>query len=619
MADKAVPGKVGSGFPSGIASRHLIRTARRLSIPASVLAAVLLAAFPASAQTNDPNLTEQDLDCFRKQAEGGPDCVPGQAPEESAPDQTEPEKAEPEPQQPTRESGAEPDAEQTTGEDAKPEAAPASEESAAEPGSGQAGEAAPQPDEFTVQGQPSKPDSGAAVSEPAAAAEPDAAGPGRDAGSDTATDSTGASTGSAENADPNAVLLPGLIVDLFPNPPPAAAPEPAVPAQADAAIPAAPPPADPPAPPAIAPGALAAVPPVAAPVAVQGEFVPDEVLVTVDGDAAVAAAVAQDFGLEVRSQRTSTLLDSTIVRYGIPDGRPVGVVLAQLAGDGRTTRRVPNHVYDLQQAAGIVNYAFQRIALAPDTANGENVGVAVIDTALDETHPAIKDAIAGEFDAMPGVEVTTRDHATSVAGLIAGTGEFRGMAPGARIFHARAFEGGKSTMDVILSALDWAAGEEVRIVNMSFVGPKNDLLEEACAAARERDIVLVAAAGNNGPNAPYGYPAAYPGVIAVTATDDKDELMAEANRGPYVFVSAPGVNVIAPVGGGQDLVTGTSFAAAVVSGAIANLIHAAPDRSADWIEAALSSTAKDLGEAGRDSDFGFGLIDAKAAGEMQDD
>lgn len=589
MADRAIPGKVGSGFPSGIASRQLARTARRLSIP--VLAALLLAAFPASAQTNDPNLTEQDLECFRKQAEGGPDCVPGQAPEESAPEQTEPEKAEPESQQSTGESAAEPDAEQTTEEE--PDAGPAAEDSAAEPDSGQASDDAGQPDEFTVQGQPSTPDSDATLSDIA--------------------------TG---NADPGAVLLPGLIVDLFPNPPPAAEPEsgaPAEPAQAADVAPAAPPPADPPAPPPTAPGALAAVPPVAAPVAVTGEFVPDEVLVTVDGDAAVAAAVAQDFGLEVRSQRSSTLLDSTIVRYGIPDGRPVGVVLAQLAGDGRTTRRVPNHVYDLQQAAGIVNYAFQRIALAPDTANGENVGVAVIDTALDETHPAIKDAIAGEFDAMPGVEVTTRDHATSVAGLIAGTGDFRGMAPGARIFHARAFEGGKSTMDVILSALDWAAGEEVRIVNMSFVGPKNDLLEEACIAARERDIVLVAAAGNNGPKAPYGYPAAYPGVIAVTATDDKDQLMREANRGPYVFVSAPGVNVIAPVGGGQDLVTGTSFAAAVVSGAIANLIHAAPDRSADWIEAALSSTARDLGEAGRDSDFGFGLIDAKAAGEMQDD
>lgn len=543
-----------------------VSVAGRFSTVAWVLAAVLLAAFPAFAQTNDPSLTEQDLDCFRKQASGGPDCVPGQAAQEPA----------------------------------------------AAPGATGEGGAA-QPDEFTVQGAPSAPGASDAAPADPALANPQPDDPGRNPAGTGAAD--------AGSANPNAVLLPGLIVDLFPNPPPSAAPEPAAPAEPAQAADAAPatPPADPPASPPTSPGSLATLPPTVPPVAVQGEFVPDEVLVTIDGDAAVAAAVAADFGLEVRSQRTSTLLGATIARLGIPDGRPVGVVLAQLAGDGRTTRRAPNHVYNLQQAAGVVNYAFQRIALAPDSANGEGVRVAVIDTAIDETHPAIKDAIAGEFDAMPGVEVTARDHGTSVAGLIAGSGEFRGMAPGAKIYHARAFEGGKSTMDVILSALDWAAEQDVRIVNMSFVGPKNDLLEEACDAARERDIVLVAAAGNNGPNAPYGYPAAYPGVIAVTATDDKDELMQQANRGPYVFVSAPGVNVIAPVGGGQDLVTGTSFAAAVVSGAIANLIHAAPDRSADWIEAALSSTAKDLGAAGRDSDFGFGLIDAKAAGEMKED
>jgi subtilisin family serine protease len=501
------------------------------------VAAVLNAAFPASAQTNDPNLTQEDIDCLSKQAQGIDCAPPVQAPETAA-----------------------------------------------------------QPDEFTVQGQPSVPeaDAEALPSDPATL------------------------------ANPNAVLLPELIVDLFPNPPPGSTPEPVAPVEPAAGTDAAagaPLPdltqADPP--PPVPPGSLAIAPPAAAPVAVSGEFVPDEVLVTVDGDAAVAADIAAAFGLEIRSQRTSTLLGSTVVRFGIPDGRPVGVVLAQLAGDGRTTRRTANSVYDLQQAAGAVNYAFQRIALSPDSASGENVRIAVIDTAIDETHPALKGAIAGQFDAMPGVEVTARDHGTSVAGLIAGTGEFPGMAPGATIYHARAFEGGRSTMDVILSALDWAAEQDVRIINMSFVGPKNEFLEEACAAARERDIVLVAAAGNNGPKAPYGYPAAYDGVIAVTATDENDKIMAQANRGPYVFVSAPGVNVIAPVGGGQDLVTGTSFAAAVVSGAIANLIHAAPDRSADWVAAALSSTAKDLGDAGRDSDFGFGLVDAKAASEMKEE
>ncbi len=420
---------------------------------------------------------------------------------------------------------------------------------------------------------------------------------------------------------PGAIALPDLLVDLFPNPEPrepAAQPEPAAPAAGavETASPETPEqPATPDPSPAAGPppGSLATVPPASPPVAISGEFVPDEVLVTVDGDADVVSALAAAFGLEVRSQRVSTLLGSTVVRFGIPDGRPVSLVLAQLAGDARTQARVPNHIYDLQQAAGAQNYAFQRIALTPDSASGENVRIAVIDTGIDETHPALKGVVESIFDAMPGVEVTVRDHATSVAGLIAGIGDLPGMAPGSKIYHARAFEGGRSTMDIILAALDWAAEQDVRIINMSFVGPDNEFLQAACAAARDRDMVLVAAAGNNGPKAPYGYPAAYDSVIAVTATDDKDQLMQEANRGPYVFVSAPGVNMMAPVGGGQDLVTGTSFAAAIVSGAIANLIHNQPDRSADWVEAALSATAKDLGETGRDADYGYGLIDAAAA------
>ncbi len=338
---------------------------------------------------------------------------------------------------------------------------------------------------------------------------------------------------------------------------------------------------------------------------------PDEVLVTVEGDA--VQQIAASFGLEVRSQRQSQLLGATLVRFGIPDGRPVGVVLAQLAADGRTLRREPNHIYSLQQAATIVNYAFERIALDAKEASGENVRIAVIDTAIDDTNPALSGVIADQFDAMPDVPIEARDHGTSIDGLIAGVGALKGMAPGARIYHARAFEGGKSTMDVILAALDWAAEQDVRIINMSFVGPKNDLLGVACRNARALGIVLVAAAGNNGPKAPYGYPAAFDGVIAVTATDAKDGLMQQANRGAYVFLSAPGVEMVAPSGAGSDVVTGTSFAAAIVTGAIANLLHAAPDRSADWVEKALAATARDLGPKGRDNDFGYGLLDTKAA------
>lgn len=382
------------------------------------------------------------------------------------------------------------------------------------------------------------------------------------------------------------VVLPQILVDLF---------DPGVTVPAESP-PGAPPPT--------------ASPPLTPPQAISGEFVPDEVLVTIDGSAQTAASLAATFGLEVRSTRQSTLLGVTVARLGIPDGRPVSVVLAQLAADPRSLDRVPNHVFSLQQVTRIGSYAFQRIGLDASRASGAGVRVAVIDTAVDEDHPLLSGVIAGTFNAMSDTPVADRDHGTSIDGILAGNS---GIAPGAAIFHARAFEGGRSSMDVILTALDWAANQDVRLINMSFVGPANDFLERACQTARERGILLVAAVGNNGPGAPYGYPAAYPDVIAVTATDDQDALMPQANRGPYVFIAAPGVQLVAPVPGGTDLVTGTSFAAAVVSGAIANLLQEAPHHSADWVEDALASTAGDLGPVGRDPDFGFGLINAKKA------
>ncbi|PDQ21334.1 peptidase S8 [Mesorhizobium sanjuanii] len=437
------------------------------------------------------------------------------------------------------------------------------------------------------------------------------------AGADCTEDGTGEKPDAGATAT-GAVFLPALIVDLFPNPA-ASTPLPTPDPRRDPAS-ALPPPVQPdgapvipaavPGGPIVSPTDLVATEP---PRAVVGEFVPDEVLVTVDGDAGAVQQIAASFGLEVRSERQSRLLGTTLVRFGIPDGRPVGVVLAQLAADGRPLRREPNHIYSLQQAASIVNYAFERIALDANAASGENVRIAVIDTGIDDTNPALSGVIADQFDAMPDVPTEKRDHGTSIDGLIAGVGALKGMAPGARIYHARAFEDGKSTMDVILSALDWAASQDVRIINMSFVGPKNDLLGIACRNARALGIVLVAAAGNNGPKAPYGYPAAFDGVIAVTATDAKDGLMPQANRGAYVFISAPGVEMVAPSGAGSDVVTGTSFAAAIVTGAIANLFHAAPDRSADDVKKALADTARDLGPKGRDNDFGYGLLDTRAA------
>jgi subtilisin family serine protease len=397
------------------------------------------------------------------------------------------------------------------------------------------------------------------------------------------------------------VYLPDLLADLFPS---GSVGQPAAPA-----TPVAP---TAPATAALAPS-LASARPAVPSRAIVGQHVPDEVVVTIDGGEADVAQIAAAYGLETRAARVSGLLGASVVRFGIPDGRPVGLVLAQLAGDPRLRERVPNHVYQLQQGAGIVTYAFERIALDSSGVSGEDVGVAIIDTAYDETHPALGGTVVADFDALPDRPVSDRDHGTSVAGIVAGHGPYRGVAPGARLYHARAFENGSSTLDALLTAMEWAIEQDVRIINMSFTGPRNDLFELACRLAGARGIVLVAAAGNAGPGAPFAFPAAYNDVIAVTATNESDGLMEQANRGPYVHVAAPGVDLLAPVAGGTDAVTGTSFAAPVVTGVIANLVREAPGRTPAEIAELLARTAVDLGPPGRDDDFGHGLVNARSA------
>ena len=127
-------------------------------------------------------------------------------------------------------------------------------------------------------------------------------------------------------------------------------------------------------------------------------------------------------------------------------------------------------------------------------------------------------------------------------------------------------------------------------------------------------MVLIAAAGNAGPNSSPLYPAADPAVIAVTATDADDALFSGANRGSHIAVAAPGVAVLVPApNGGYQFTTGTSVAAAEVSGVAALLIQRNPSLTPNAVRRILMSTAKDLGPKGRDRDFGAGLVDALQA------
>ena len=285
----------------------------------------------------------------------------------------------------------------------------------------------------------------------------------------------------------------------------------------------------------------------------------------------------------------------------------------------------PNYRYALQnQKAALTEgdpaqYALAKLRLpeAHTLAQGAHVTIAVIDSGIDVKHPEFADRIAASWDAL-GSKEGPHIHGTGVAGAIVAHARLMGSAPAARILAIRAFaaaqNGAESTSFVILRSLDYAASHGAQIINMSFAGPKDALIERGVAAIAAKGIVMVAAAGNAGAKSAPLYPAANPAVIAVSGTDAQDRLFSASNRGSYVAVAAPGVDIFLPAPDDKyQMTSGTSFSAALVSGIAALLLERNPALKPDDLRTILTKTARDLGAPGRDDLFGAGEADAYAA------
>jgi len=319
------------------------------------------------------------------------------------------------------------------------------------------------------------------------------------------------------------------------------------------------------------------------------------------------------------------LIDATIGLFRINDRRSFEAVSRELATDVsfRSVQRDFRYFLQQQQTdlteGDPAQYALAklRLPLAHTLAHGANVTIAVIDSAIDLKHPEFANAITSSFDAL-GSKEGAHVHGTGIAGAIVSHARLMGSAPAARILAIRAFgaaaNGAESTSFVILKALDYAAAHGAQIVNMSFAGPKDALIERGIAAAAARGIVMVAASGNAGPKSPPLYPAANANVIAVSATDAQDRLFAASNRGGHIAVAAPGVDVFLPAPDEKyQMTSGTSFSAAYVSGLAALMLERNPAMKPDQVRAILMKTARDLGAPGRDDLFGAGEADAYAA------
>jgi len=320
----------------------------------------------------------------------------------------------------------------------------------------------------------------------------------------------------------------------------------------------------------------------------------------------------QTAGYRVIGQTALPSLGQAITQLGVPKGMTArDAAKAVAAIDPAATVDVV-HYYGLEPAGGRphpLRGPDQDAIHAPaDHHAGSPAVIGMIDTAI-IAHPALAGShiVAWADGDHKGGPVA---HGTAIASIIAATVDPAGGEP--TIYAANIFRGSAerpfTSADVVAQALEWLVAHNVPVINMSLAGPRNALLDRLIEQAVARGHMVVAAAGNGGPTAPPAYPAAVPGVIAVTAVDQALHIYRFANRGPYVAFAASGVDVVAAnAPAGMARFTGTSFATAHVAAVLARCRadgHAAPQ----CVERLIRS-ARDLGTPGRDPVYGYGFVE----------
>ena len=319
---------------------------------------------------------------------------------------------------------------------------------------------------------------------------------------------------------------------------------------------------------------------------------------------------------EIIEQTNFTHLGLQLVRFRVPENLDSPVALKKYLPEHLYRQLDRNHIYN-PQASTIKNSNTKSpnsttSALSHSFCN-QPATIGMIDTAINTEHTAFakshiktKNFISDDFDA-------PRAHGTAVAGVLVGQGDqLTPLLPTATLLSASVFyprneyaEG--ATLINLVHALNWLVEEKVRVINMSLAGPDNKILAMAIQKTIQTGVIIVAAAGNEGPAAPPVYPAAYENVIAVTAVDKKQLIYRWANRGDYIDFAALGVNVLtARSDGSFGYETGTSMAAPLVTAAVA-CVDSSVKNPVD-IYAQLKQHVLDLGKPGRDPVFGDGLL-----------
>jgi Subtilase family len=330
-------------------------------------------------------------------------------------------------------------------------------------------------------------------------------------------------------------------------------------------------------------------------------------------DAARLTKFAQARGFRILGSEKLGALGLDVTRLQAPEGVSADDAKAMIAAAFPKAVVDVNHLYRPQASLTLpaTDYPMKAVHWLPTLqACGAALRLGLIDTAIVWSTPILEGVQGKAADFLDqGMRAAPPQHGTDIATLLVGQRGF-GLMPSAALYSASIFGLDSDNRPVasatsFAAALNWLASNDVSTINVSLSGPPDRLMELAVARAQQLGLHLVAAVGNDGTTDVLRYPAAYPGVVGVTAVDQKGEALAASNRGSFVALAAPGVDIWIPAQptGGDQLVTGTSFAAPYVTAALAAFGNDVGRMLAE---------ARDLGAPGVDPIYGHGLVHAPA-------
>lgn len=345
----------------------------------------------------------------------------------------------------------------------------------------------------------------------------------------------------------------------------------------------------------------------AAPMVSDSDYEPGQLVITTATMAeaqAIASALAPA-GMRVKSRKSLPALEMVVTVLRLPADAEVSSMVAQVAAQFPQAVVDANHRYRLQDG-GARTWGLRQINWqTPSAPCISSVRLGVMDTLAEASHPALADVAIVNRAFTGRDQAAETDHGTALAVLLAGRADagFASLLPGARVRVAGVFrqrdQEPDTTTEYLLDGLNWLLDEEVQVINLSLGGARNRVLERALVHTLEQGVGLVAAAGNSGPGATPVYPAAQPGVVAVTAVDASGRRYRHANTGAYIDVAAPGVDLwLANSRGEGSFRSGSSYATAFVTALVA-LHGPAID---------FTQHTRDLGDTGRDDVYGWGLL-----------